>query len=525
MNLTKKFSFDLLVHLSIVLFLGLSLFLLPDYGVVYDSPKNFYEGETNLKALMGEPLTQLDRLRLQFQIHGAYFLMLSELSKGLFHDKLGFLDAVVASHLILPLLAALFAALSYHFVKRHFNERIAFLSLIILVTYPRFFAHQFNNIKDIPVLIFFSLFFMSIFDYLKTRHPKWLYAAGLSFALCFLTKTYALVALLGLGVWGCLELAIQKGKVREPLSAFLKEHGKDLGIACAVAGVLILVFYMPVVAVMNDPLSFLQKKLEFLKSVSTQKTPAWNFYTFRNLFFVTPALLMPAFFWGLWNLSKNMSGDSMKRLLAVWLLVPLVLPCLPLFNMYGGIRLFLVFLAPFAILTALGFSYALDWVTKKINKKRIPVYGALCLGLLGYNGFALASMHPFQIAYFNEFAGGLRGAQEKRLDFAYDYSLHCYREGVRWINENAAPNANLLVINADSVDLLRKYAIREDINFDLIRQTPIPRNSYVFLPYRYTWPNVRYVPLGEMLLEATKHQNVYQIMRQDGVIMTIYHKP
>jgi hypothetical protein len=52
---------------------------------------------------------------------------------------------------------------------------------------------------------------------------------------------------------------------------------------------------------------------------------------------------------------------------------------------------------------------------------------------------------PYLHLYYNQFTGGLSGAQERFLGReATDYWAGSYRPGMEWLNENAPPNSKLV---------------------------------------------------------------------------------
>jgi hypothetical protein len=144
-----------------ILFLGLALFLLTglfivgDYGMNIDSQKNFLEGELNLNYLH---TGQVDQRVLQWQMHGTYIFIVADMMKRILHDTLHLYDPVAAHHIILPFLSSVFLIFLFYFVKRHFDALQGLIAVGFLLSFPYFWGYSFNNLKDIPLLIFLWIF-------------------------------------------------------------------------------------------------------------------------------------------------------------------------------------------------------------------------------------------------------------------------------------------------------------------------------------------------------------------------------
>lgn len=512
-------------HGAILLFLAafllLSLFLLKDYGIVYDSPKNFKEGEINLDYLLSfKPLAMENQVMLLYQIHGALFFMLSELSYRIFHASLGWADPVSARHLLLPFLMMGFLLPFFLFAKKHLAPAAAWVVLLMLCTQPRLFGHMFNNIKDISLFVFFSLAVMCFFHYLYSGKRKLLYAFFLSFSLAFSSKTYAVLIPAILACW-IANLLLTKSLSPQILLTRLRKDWPHYLAGTGLCLLLIFVFYLPALWGIRKPILFLGKRFELLRTVAFSENPSWNFYSLEQIAASTPVLTLLLALTGIAAVLFKKGKKPIDWLLLWWLAVPVILPCTPFFNVYGGLRLFMVFYTPFILLAGFGIERLSRFLP---SKKSVFI---LSLGLLMFseNAVSIARMHPYETASFNFLAGGLAGAQKKQIPYAYDDSLQGYRGLLNWLNQYGAPNANVIVINADSRDLLDYYPLRKDFKWDYLRRPEIPRNSYLLVPVRRGWPNLRRVTLEEIENLKQALPPVYQIRRDGAEISTVYYRP
>jgi hypothetical protein len=91
-------------------------------------------------------------------------------------------------------------------------------------------------------------------------------------------------------------------------------------------------------------------------------------------------------------------------------------------------------LPPLFLIAGLG----LDWLLSRIRR---PVFQYLIVFLAVLPGlYANVTLYPYQYVYYNQLAGGLRGAYGQ---FETDYWHLAYREAQEYINENAGMNANI----------------------------------------------------------------------------------
>ena len=102
--------------------------------------------------------------------------------------------------------------------------------------------------------------------------------------------------------------------------------------------------------------------------------------------------------------------------------------------MYDGIRHFLVVLPPLAIL--IGFTIwqiGLFWQKSAWKNYLFKVYFVLILAGYLQILFTDIQLHPYQIVYFNQLTGGIKGAY---YQFDLDYWGQSLKEAAQWINQN-----------------------------------------------------------------------------------------
>lgn len=234
-----------------------------------------------------------------------------------------------------------------------------------------------------------------------------------------------------------------------------------------------------------------------------------NFYKAPDIpFMYLPSLLLyqmtePVWILAVLGLSFSLSSSQRKSdlvvLFSLWFLLPFLYLFLTNAILFDNFR-HVLFILPAVFLLAGG-------VFQRIAKTgwRIAVI-LLCL-LPGI--FGIISLHPYEYAYYNQFIGGLKGAQGR---FETEYWLTSYREAAEYINEHASPHAGIWVDGPGHV--FSPFA-RDDLKINSWSSAdPVERYEYVLTSYRF------------ISTETTQPeaQIVYEIIRDD-VLLAVIRKP
>lgn len=146
------------------------------------------------------------------------------------------------------------------------------------------------------------------------------------------------------------------------------------------------------------------------------------------------------FFVGLFLLflpkTQEKISSPLLWLLLLWFFLPLAGIILFKPNIYDNFRQFLFILPPIFVIAGIG----LDWLLKKTMFKWINPL--IALGILLPGILAIFTLHPYEYAYYNGFVGGTNGAFRR---FEMDYWAISIDEAINFVNENAPPNAKILV--------------------------------------------------------------------------------
>ncbi|HVR41155.1 MAG TPA: glycosyltransferase family 39 protein, partial [Thermoanaerobaculia bacterium] len=325
----------------------------------------------------------------------------------------------------------------YRFVERETSSPwTAVLAIGLLFLMPRMVADLFTNIKDFPEMVFFSLALLVFHHAYERRSAGAIIASGAIWGLALGTKANALflppiVALFVLWRW--------LGNKSERQGRVL------LAIAIAfVAGLAVLVISWPYL--WAAPFSRMLENLQYVAVRGRGGTAAQNLAPWLSMvFYTTPLAVLLLFAIGLPStIVRAWRGRSADQFLLVWLVVIVGRLSVPGAINFDGVRHFLELFPPIAAIAAIGGMESIRRVSAH------PAFRATIASVvLLTTAFATWASHPFEIAYFNAFIGGLRGAQARGVPQATDYWGSSYRHGIGWMNENA-PDGSALVVTIGS---------------------------------------------------------------------------
>jgi hypothetical protein len=146
-------------------------------------------------------------------------------------------------------------------------------------------------------------------------------------------------------------------------------------------------------------------------------------------------LIMAGLILATWKLFKDRLAVPFA-LLTVWFLIPFAAIILNRSVVYDGFRQIL-FLIP-ALFLCTGFAF--EWIFARIENSALRV---LTLVLICASGlYSIVTLHPYQYIYYNSLVGGVQGAYQ---NYELDYWATSYREAALFVNENARPEAHVVV--------------------------------------------------------------------------------
>jgi hypothetical protein len=253
----------------------------------------------------------------------------------------------------------------------------------------------------------------------------------------------------------------------------------------------------------------------------------WH-YPFVITLAVVPLVIMVMSLLGTVQVARRRPADAWGWLLIINALTPLLFAATGVQAAYSGERHFIPAYPYLACLAGVGFASALDVLGaraarlyEQLSYKKLRWGVAVMLALLFVPVLiSTAQIHPYELSYYSELVGGLRGAT--RLGLETTFWCETYRDVLPYLNANAEQGASVW---AENPFVLRLYQdsgmLRQDLQATGGDTVSPLTADYVVVQMRqtafaYYTPDVR----GLMQIQAP----VYSLTRQ-GVPLLHLYKP
>jgi hypothetical protein len=360
--------------------------------------------------------------------------------------ELGWLPAMQAHNLAACLFVAVLVLGMARFAAPRLGPLAAGAGCVLLLCAPRFFAHGFNNLKDVPEASLYVLATVAGYRALTARSLRWWCAAGALTGLAMVQKANAVFIPVQLGLFA-LGLA-WIGKAERAELAKSVARGLPLFALGFVVG-----YIAPFPPFWSAPIAAPRERFVEILRVGNTLTSVWGDVLppaslwsadgWWMALWTTPPLLLALGALGAW---KGRMEARVRWFLLLGVLVPVGRTGLPGMRNFDGVRHFLEFLPYLALLAGSGFAFALSRLHTP-GPRALPRFLAAGASLAVFVPLAaqLVRTHPNGICYFGALAGGLDGAQARGLPDATDYWANSYWQGLAWIDEHASAGAALIV--------------------------------------------------------------------------------
>jgi len=532
-------------------FLLAAWWTLPDYGITYDCHEYFL-GDKNLVYLVTREGTHLDYAADSVPIHQRashldlhansvfaaenpqeiwpFGAVVTSISKhGLF--GLGLVDDVFdAHHAILPLLVALLGWFVFRFVAREIGPWAGLIAIVCLLSYPRFWAHLHNNYKDIPSAVWFSLVVLSFYHGIEHRRVKQIILAAVLWGAALATKGNALFLPFVVGVW--FWYVIYR-RVRSSQTGELIVERRAIMALCAFPFIGLAVAALLWPYLMQNFPDHLLLHWDYIRERGATGPDHWQLAAVGKVLSMTPPVMLVLMGCGLaciaYRSGRGRAVSNLDALLLLWLTVPVLRVSVPRAHDFDGIRHWIEFVVPAAIIASIGATWLGKAVARRIPQPRRSLAAGVAILLIHLPAlYWNARLHPYQICYYNFLVGGLGGAQERMIDQSTDYWGSSYRQGCAWLNENAEADAGLVVGMGEHIVRYTAEAwLRPDIVListdGMLKDEALAESAKhdgpVYLMYITRW---RHYNMLTRSVEARRKPPLHQIVVDGGVILKIY---
>lgn len=482
-NRTNPWLDWIAILISVSFFIS-GIITLPNYGISWDEGLgNFFFGNRYAQYItsgfdpiyldfdknFGDAANELD-LEAYSPYRDVYYEFpgfidtLSGLSMRFFGYQLGWMDPVDAFHAVTILLAALYFLAQYYYVSRLFDQRLAIISILFLATAPRFWGDAHFNPKDVPESVFFGLTLLSFMAWIQKPTIRQATLVGIFAGFALGVKANAVflpvIILLWIALWMKKPGAFLTG-VREIIHHWL--HVGLMGFSAALA-----YFFSWPLLYTSPSLAKLYFQYIFSQGGRAGKGE-WSLQPIKMVLAGNSEIFIVALIIGLVALTilHYKKGYFLLRwgMVVLWMFIPITRISAPISVNFDGFRHFLEYLPAASIIAAFGVVSVYDRIPQRVRSGNY-LLPAVFASLIGLNTFYIfAKVNPYQYIYFNRFFGGAKGAQTHfKQGEATDYWAIGYRDGMRWLNQNAGSNALLDAPIGDYlVTIPAKLWLREDI--------------------------------------------------------------
>ena len=506
---------------------AMALWLLSDYGPTWDAVLGDYAyGERILESwLHGTPLEIDSRYEPRlvhrephpdFQFTFAWFQLFpfaatfSAASCHVLHDELGWMAPLAAHHLAIVLGCSLLVWALVRFAQPRFGGAVAVVAVAFLFSSPTFFAHSFNNLKDVPETCLYSFAaWMGFRAMMRGGWATWCAFGGL--VACALAQKPNVVFL----PLQLLAFAIGASWLRALRIAW----SQVLGFACSLA-TFAATYVACSPAFWTDGWSRFGQHIAAIREVgNTMFAPSLgseavvgtvSWHGIEALLTTTPVALLV--FAALGCVVPGMAAP-LRAFLVLWLLTPILRTLIPGMRTFDGVRHFLEFYPPAAMLAAHG----LAWTWRLLRSGLLR--GAVVVAAIAPGAIAVWQTHPNGVCWFNSFGGSLAAQQAGGNPDATDFWGNSYWQAIDWLNVHAAPNARVLApINPPIFECGASVKLRSDLVV-CDGLAPLPDGSTLYVTYvtRRNW-------YGKLVaaVDATPATLVHSIDVQGAPILRIH---
>ncbi|MCA9164487.1 MAG: hypothetical protein KDA62_15965 [Planctomycetales bacterium] len=439
----------------------------PDYGVAWDDSVQTRFGALVLDYFLSAGQNRACNELLDLRLYGPPVELLAAAAARYAPDRL-----IETRHLLCGLLALLSVPALFRWGRLLGQPWLGVFSAVVLLLSPRFFGHAFLNSKDMPFAVGMTASLAALTALLARRRYHWreFIECGLLLGCTTAVRPGGWMLLGPLYLAGAFmaDWQTRQRRSRRRARRTLLKQATMFGLAWLV---MIACWPWAHESPLANPLQAIRMASKFHivvpvlfegRIVPSDSLP--RYYLAKYLWITTPPwqLLLAAVgcvtvVARCWQ-SRTNGCRNPRRLvdgmLIVWLTLPLLLFALLRPNAYDGIRHFLFVLPALALMASVGLQ-SVFLVMKQLRGGKLAgrIASVGVAAAIAWQVAVLATLHPYQLAYFNGFVGGVAGASRR---YETEYWMTSYGEAMRWINSqprnaNGQPTRMLVAANENSL--------------------------------------------------------------------------
>ncbi len=412
---------------------------LDDYGATWDEPLFLKAGRSYFQWILNPSFETMAGSWEIMAEHPPLHKILGGLTRSIFYEKLSWADELSSYRLSTVVFAFLLLYFLHRFAAQLYGPIIASLVTLSFFSMPRAFFHAHLGALDYSVT---ALIFAASYAYWKSlAHRKWLFSCGVFLGLGFLCKINIFIVyppilvLFFMHHWPLIKSWVVK-RTWDTFIPMLRSVTRQWPII-AIPPLMFIALWpwmwikpLPkIVSVFSYHWHHFQVPVFYFKEIYFQAP--WH-YPFVLVLITTPLVALLALGLGL-IFFRKLPNRKTYAFLLISMVIPIILIALPGVPKYDGIRLFLPAFPFLFVLSGAGLMIVCRWVRRRRNKNiALVAYGAL-YALTTVT--AIFRLHPSEMIYYNELAGGVSGAF--RRGFETEYWGSSYSGILGWLNDHA----------------------------------------------------------------------------------------
>ena len=425
------------------------------------------------------------------------------------------LSFIAANHVLNVLTFAACCSAVLTTARHLFSRTAAWLSVFLFALIPPLIAHAHYNTTDVQLTLTATLTVLT--TYLATQRHTYKAAslAGACFGAALAVKLSAALLLPPLALTYLGACCFTRRTTR---TAFLSDL-RLVGVGVLSAGATVYLLWPSLWA---DPSlawrglrtfqeHFWLHKVQYFGTAYDAFDLPWHYIPFYMLA-ILPVPTLGFFFAGCFiAVTRLLRGSDRITyiLLLTWTFVPVLLSALPGLTRYDGYRQFFFTLPAVAIIAAVGLEYVAARLALYLRRGRCVVQPLIVCLSITWIAIDVATIFPYEGSYITPLARLPFNGDLGRL-FELELWGATYKDGLAWINQNAAPSAVVCVPMAAST--LSWYDVRGDITFGC-------NSSATYLMY---FTRNTFLPATYVRQTVTP---VFEIRRYNSRLLAIYIMP
>ena len=430
---------------------------------VYDY---FAKGDTAALNTQGDPLTQ------NLEYYGQSFDNFTYLFIKWFHIEHPYEFRHVCNALAGWCIAFVIALL----LAKICGYRAALLGFLMLLLSPRFLGHSFNNPKDIPFALGYTLaiyqMILLVKELPKTSVKRLVYIAlgiGLANSIRIGGLMLAAYLMLFCGVWYFFVNKENKWTEKQFWT-------KGLVLIAKLAAVSLGGFFVSIILwpyLQQSPFSHAKEALDLMEHYSVNlkqifegvniwSTNAPWYYLPKYIFMTIPEAVILGLILFCCFIKKivKKQGGIIAFIIVFSFAFPILYIIYKASNVYGGWRHVLFTYPFFVAAAALGWEHLYEYAKPKIRPLVPVLFGLLML----FPVVHIIRSHPHEYVYYNRLCGGIAANYGK---YETDYYQHSTRAAAQWldnylIKNNLKPTQGKKIIIASNDHKAIEYYFRHD---------------------------------------------------------------